>query len=172
MNYINKGKRDILIFPKFSNIEAIQKIREEHDELAFLVPPHITVAFPFEKDISNEMLKSSIEEIISGVNPFKVVCKGITLRKDERVNATYIFLDILEGKDTIQAIHDNIYSKLLPEIDIKKYNYVPHITLGTLKEENEEIILEDTFETIIDKVYVESIGENEESIIEFSITLR
>ena len=28
MNYINKGKRDILIFPKFDNIEEIQKIRK------------------------------------------------------------------------------------------------------------------------------------------------
>ena len=33
MNYINKGKRDILIFPKFNNINKIQSIREKYDEL-------------------------------------------------------------------------------------------------------------------------------------------
>lgn len=27
MNYINKGKRDILIIPKFNNIDKIQEIR-------------------------------------------------------------------------------------------------------------------------------------------------
>ena len=34
MNYINKGKRDILIFPKFKNIDKIQEIRKKYDELA------------------------------------------------------------------------------------------------------------------------------------------
>ena len=29
MNYINKGKRDILIFPKFENVLEIEKIREQ-----------------------------------------------------------------------------------------------------------------------------------------------
>lgn len=171
MNYINKGKRDILIFPNFPNIDKIQKIRDEHDELASIIPPHITLAFPFNIDLSNEELKEKLENILSSVKPFKVVCKGITLRRDERVNATYIFLDIVEGKDTIQRIHERIYSEILPDIDIKKYNYVPHITLGTLKDENEIVEVSDSFETIIDKVYVESIGENEESIIEFNINL-
>ena len=60
MNYVNKGKRDILIFPKFKNIEKIQLIREKYDELAQILPPHITLAFPFESDISNEKLKEEI----------------------------------------------------------------------------------------------------------------
>ena len=33
MNYINKGKRDILIIPKFNNVNKIQIIREKYDEL-------------------------------------------------------------------------------------------------------------------------------------------
>ena len=32
MNYINEGKRDILIIPKFNNIKAIQEVRRKYDE--------------------------------------------------------------------------------------------------------------------------------------------
>ena len=47
MNYINKGKRDILIFPKFKNIDKIEEIRKKYDELTEILPAHITLAFPF-----------------------------------------------------------------------------------------------------------------------------
>ena len=45
--YINKGKRDILIFPKFKNINKIQELRNKYDPLANLIAPHITIVFPF-----------------------------------------------------------------------------------------------------------------------------
>ena len=51
MNYINRGKRDILIFPNFDNVEKIQEIRKKFDELYDLIPPHITIAFPFNSEI-------------------------------------------------------------------------------------------------------------------------
>ena len=54
--YINKGKRDILIFPKFKNINKIQELRNKYDPLANLIAPHITIVFPFSDNISNEEL--------------------------------------------------------------------------------------------------------------------
>ena len=57
------------------------------------------------------------------------------------------------------------------DVDIKKYNYEPHITLGTTNNPNEEIELNEEFETIVDSIVVEKIGEDEESIIEFKIDL-
>jgi len=39
-NYINKGKRDILIIPKFNNIDKIQEIRKKYDELYMKIMPH------------------------------------------------------------------------------------------------------------------------------------
>ena len=59
MNYINSGKRDILIIPKFCNVDKIQKIRKKYDELYNIIMPHITLAFPFENNISNELLKKN-----------------------------------------------------------------------------------------------------------------
>ena len=171
MNYINKGKKDILIIPKFTNVDKIQKIRKEYDELYEVIMPHITLAFPFEKDISNEQLKKHLLNITKNIKPFKIKCKGITLREDKRINTYYIFLNIIEGKDLISEINEKIYKSILNDIDIKKYNYEPHITLGNTNNSDEKIELNDEFETIVDSIVVESIGENEESIIEFEINL-
>ena len=171
MNYINKGKRDILIIPKFNNINKIQMIREKYDELFNIIEPHITLAFPFKSNISNEKLKQKLIDIIKNINPFKIKCKGVTLRKDKRINTYYIFLNIVEGKEIINEINHKIYENILKDVDIKKYNYEPHITLGTTNNPNEEIGLNEEFETIVDSIVVEKIGENEESIMEFKINL-
>ena len=171
MNYINEGKRDILIIPKFNNIYKIQMIREKYDELFNIIEPHITLAFPFRSNISNEKLRQQLTDIIRDNNPFRIKCKGVTLRKDKRINTYYIFLNIVEGKEIINEINHKIYENILNNVDIKKYNYEPHITLGTTNNSNEEIELNEEFETIVDSIVVEQIGENEESIIEFIINL-
>ena len=171
MNYINKGKRDILIIPKFKNIDKIQDIRKKYDELYELIMPHITIAFPFNKDISNQELKKQLLEITKNIKPFKVKCKGVTLRKDKNINTYYIFLNIVQGKDILIDLNKKVYNTILSDIDIKKYNYEPHITLGNTNNQNEKIEIDDEFETIIDTIIVERIGENEEQIIEFKINL-
>lgn len=110
-------------------------------------------------------------DIIKNINPFRIKCKGLTLREDKRINTYYIFLNIVEGKEIINEINHKIYENILMDVDIKKYNYEPHITLGTTNNPNEKIELNEEFETIVDSIVVEQIGENEESIIEFIINL-
>ena len=171
MNYINRGKRDILIIPKFNNIHKIQMIREKYDELFDKIEPHITLAFPFRSNISNEKLKQQLTDIIRDNNPFRIKCKGVTLRKDKRINTYYIFLNIVEGKEIINEINHKIYENILRDVDLKKYNYEPHITLGTTNNPNEKIELNEEFETIVDSIVVEQIGKNEKSILEFMINL-
>lgn len=171
MNYKNNGKRDILIIPQFNNINKIQSIRKKYDELFNIIMPHITLAFPFKSDISNEQLKQKLLDITRNIKPFKIKCKGVTLRKDEKINTYYIFLNIVKGKEKINEINYKIYQNILKDIDIKKYNYTPHITLGNTNNANEKIELNDEFETMVNSIVVESIGENEKSIIEFEIKL-
>ena len=76
--------------------------------------PHITLAFPFKKDISNEELKKQLLKITKNIKPF---------------------------------------------------------TLGNTNNFYEKIELNDEFETIVDSIVIEQIGENEESIIESEIKL-
>lgn len=169
MNYINKGKRDILIFPKFDNIEEIQKIRKKYDELYSIIPPHITLAFPFKSDISNKELKEKLQNILIKAKPFKLTCSGISLKEDENINTFYIFLNITEGTETLKCLHKQIYNQVLNKNEI--IDYIPHLTLGNTKNKNEKINLNSVFSTTIDSIVIESIVENEESIIEFEIKL-
>lgn len=171
MNYINEGKRDILIIPKFNNIYKIQMIREKYDELFDIIEPHITLAFPFRSNVSNEKLRQQLTDIIRDINPFRIKCKGLKLKKDKKINTYYIFLNIVEGKEIINEINHKIYENILRDVDIKKYNYEPHITLGTTNNANEKIELNEEFETIVESIVVEQIGKNEESIIKFKINL-
>ena len=169
MNYINKGKRDILIFPKFNNIEIIQEIRKKYDELYYIIPPHITLAFPFKDDISNDELKEKLQSLLTKTKPFKITCLGISLKEDKKINKFYIFLNILEGAEILKKLYEKIYTDVLNKNKI--VDYTPHITLGTTSNKNESIKLNSVFSTTIDSIAVESIGENEKSIIEFEIKL-
>ena len=168
MNYVNKGLRDVLIFPELDNASLIQDIREEYDELADIVPPHITLAFPFDSDITNEELDLKLKKILSGYKEFDITLSGISYHYDERVGVYYMYLDVTKGYDTIYEISKKIYREVL-NMDVPE-KYIPHITLGCVEEIN-DIKLDHVFNTAVKNIVVEDIGENEESniILRYSI---
>ena len=168
MNYINRGKRDVIIIPTFGNVQILETIRKKYDELYGIVPPHITLAFPFDSDMSNDDLERKLSEIASDFTPFKIKLKGISFRLDTRVNTYYIFLDFVQGEEIIKALHHRIYSEIFKEE--LPFEYRPHITLGCTKEKI-DLSLDEEFETIVDQLSVELIGENEESNIIIRISL-
>lgn len=169
MKYINKGKRDILIFPQFTNIEKIENIRKQYDELYKILPPHITLAFPFESSMSNDELKDRLMQVLKPVEPFEIVMSGVSLHKDENIKTNYIFLNVVSGEKEIKILHNEIYEKVLNQK--MSFEYIPHITLGTTENEQIEFKLNNKFKTIVTKVSVEEIGENEESNVLFEVDL-
>lgn len=169
MKYINKGKRDILIFPQFNNIEKIENIRKQYDELYKILPPHITLAFPFESSMSNDELKERLIQVLKPVEPFEIVMSGVSLYKDENIKTNYIFLNVVSGVKEIKILHNEIYEKVLNQK--MSFEYIPHITLGITENEQIEFELNDKFKTIVTKVFVEEIGENEESNVLFEVDL-
>ena len=164
--YINKGKRDILIFPKFENINKIQEIRNKYDSLADLIAPHITIVFPFSDNISNEELIVKLTNLLENVKPFSIVFKGLSLSDDN-----YIYLNCTKGFQEIIELHDKIYSQLLPSHFKKSIKYIPHITLGQTNNLNDLDLFEYEFKSIVDELSIELIGEREESIIIKNIKL-
>lgn len=164
--YNNKGKRDILIFPKFDNMNLIQELRSKYDRLYNLVEPHITLAFPFRDKMSNEELILKLSELLKEYSKFKVSFKGISISDDN-----YIFLNCIEGKEIINELHDKIYERIIPTHFKKEIQYIPHITLGQANNIEEFKDFEYQFTTVVDKISIEFIGDNEESIIIGSIKL-
>lgn len=166
MKFNNIGKRDILIFPKFENMNLIQSVRKKYDKLANLIEPHITLVFPFSDDMSDEYLINSLSELLKTFSPFKIVFGGVSLDENNT-----IFLNCIEGNKKIIELHDKIYEKILPTHLKKSINYVPHITLGTSNNIDFLQNFNYKFETIVDEISIELIGPNEESIILGNIKL-
>lgn len=161
--------RTIMIFPEFKNINVINTIRKKYDPLAELVMPHITLVFPFESELTNEELSIYLKECLINIKPFVLELGGISKKEDKYGN--YLFLNIKSGMDIIKNIHDILYKGKL-KLFKPEEQYIPHMTVGKLS--SKELLnqaFEDIsnynqrFDTIVKKISVEMIGENEESII-------
>lgn len=170
MNFNNVNKRDILIMVKFPNIDKIKDIQKKYYDIADKIEPHIAVAFPFDSEISDEELYDKLCELLEKYKPFKIVCHGVSTPVGE---SNYRFLNIVENKDIIKNMSDDIYKNIIPEhLEYRnKYNYDPHISLAN-RPLDKEIELDDTFEMIVDSLYVERIGDNDESIKLYDIKLK
>lgn len=167
--------RTIMIFPEFDNMEIIDKIREQYDPLAKLVRPHITIVFPFESNRSNGELKAILEARLKAVKSFRLELSGISKQEDRFGN--YLFLEVTQGKKEICHMHDILYQNEFSIYDLG-LPYVPHITLGKLPEVhklneayNKVKDMREPFSTFVNKVSVEMIGDNEESVIVAEIDL-
>lgn len=161
--------RVIMIFPEFKNINIINDIRKKYDPLSDLVLPHITLVFPFECELTNEELSLYMSDSLKDIHPFKIELEGFSKQEDRYGN--YLFLNVVQGMDVIKNIHDILYKDKLKEFGLG-YDYVPHMTVGKLS--SMELLnrvfddvskYKDRFSTLVNKIYVEMIGDNEESII-------
>ncbi|MEW8956010.1 2'-5' RNA ligase family protein [Clostridium sp.] len=167
-------KRSIILFPNFCNVNTIENIRKKYDSLADYIQPHITIVFPFESEISTEELKKHFNESLKGVKKFGIQLRDFT--GDFRDG--YLFLNVKKGNDHIIELHDKLYSGILKKFLYNKITYCPHLTVGRTNEQiefnkaiEELSFYDERFETVIDKIYVENIDDNENSIIEFSFDL-
>lgn len=160
-----------MIFPKFSNMEVIEEIRTKYDPLADKVSPHITLVFPFKRDIRTKEIEEWLDTALHIIKPFKIELRGFS--KQENQFGNYLFLNIKHGADTIKHIHELLVSST--NFD---YLYNPHMTVGKLPTKDElEAAYSDIknnktlFQTTVDTISVEIIGKDDESIIEIEYSL-
>ena len=163
------SKRTIMIFPEFENMDIIDRIRDKYDPLARLVRPHITLVFPFENEMSNEAIEEILIKRLYDVKPFEIVLNGISLQVDKYGN--FLLLDVQKGEEDICYIHEVLCKSEFKQFD-SDIRYKPHITIGKFQTEkelnnayNDLKNLDESFTTIVNKISVEVIGKNEESII-------
>lgn len=120
-------RRVVAIFPELENADLITRIRHKFDPLAELVPPHITLVFPFESESNQSEIRSHIRNAIADMAPFHVRFSGVTGHEGE-----YLFLNVKEGNDQLIALHDRLYSGLLRSFLSFEHTFVPHMTVGRL----------------------------------------
>jgi len=119
--------------------------------------------------MSKDNLNKHISDTLMNIKPFVITLNGVSKQPGELGN--YLFLNIVEGKEYIQELHDQLYSGLLKEHK-KEYPYTPHLTLGNLDsiEKLERAYLDaskcnETFRAMINTISVEVIGASGESMI-------
>lgn len=170
-----KVTRCVHIFPRFNRMDLIEKIRKEYDYLHDCIEGHITIVFPFESQIKKEILQEELKKIFL-LKAFTIKAQGISAVDN------FLFLNIVEGHELIKDLHYKSYSGLLRDYQSKWTQdgaYSPHLTLGRFKtcdeaKQAEERLKDfnESFEAVVDRIYVEIIGENDESIIEMEIKLQ
>lgn len=155
--------------------ELLQEIRESFDPLAGMVPPHITVVFPFESDIAREELVELIDTTVEELDCFYV---EISLEAAVFVEG-FCFFPIREGRDIITDLHDQLYAGSLESFLNQDYEYTPHITVGRVREEGDrEEIRERTdevnlFQTgSVRSIILERLEAEFESTTEYERSLR
>ena len=161
-------KRTIMIFPKFENMEHIDKLRKKHDPLENKVRPHITLVFPFESELSRGEILEIFERRLSEVEPFTIRLHGLSTA------GRWLFLNLTQGADDVTRIHEALYGcDFLEYKPVWLNKYTPHITVGVFDSPEEAQIVceaekdfEHIFTCVVDRVSVEIIGCDEESIIE------
>ena len=173
---MNELTRCVHIFPRFTNNNLIEDLRKKYDNLYECIEPHLTLVFPFKSALDSEILKAEIEKIVEDEESLL-----ITANKFEAVESHgyYLFLNIETGIERLKKLHYRLHDGILSEYQspwTKDGLFVPHITVGRFdnKEDLDRAYEEIKnykfeFETVVEGLYIEIIGENEESIIENTI---
>lgn len=163
--------RAIHIFPEFSNSHFIKDLRAKYDPLASLIPPHVTLVFPFESIITTDALRDHLQKSTFGLKSFDLVLKGITGAEQE-----YLFLNVKVGNNEIIQLHDELYTGTLKQYLNRSLTYIPHLTVGRLTDKKAfEIALAETeqfneaFETKVHEIAVENIDSYGRSTIEMKV---
>lgn len=164
-------KRAIHLFPEFPQSELIQALRQKYDPLYALIPPHITLVFPFDSEIVTADLLLHVQTALADVQPFKIRLAEIAASWDH-----HLILLVKMGNDRIIDLHDKLYTDPLSIYKSRRHPFLPHLTVGRLDNNQEvEAALRHTrdfttvFETTVCQVVTEMIQNDGTSVIEFVV---
>lgn len=168
-----------MIFPQFENINIINEIREKYDPLANHVKPHITLVFTFESSLTSIEIQEHLKNVLDVTRRFRLTLQEIV--KIDNPLGMYLFLDIKQGNEQIKELSKKLYTGILQDYKpdwLNEETFMPHMTIGSFtSQEDLKIAFKDTelikenFTTKVDKISVEIIDENEDSIIEVEVNL-
>ena len=155
--------------PSFSNMDIIEKWRKAYDPLYGLIPPHITLCFPFESEITTSELIHHMQTVLEDISCFKLVLNGYRMHKQE-----YLFLEVTAGRESIINCHQRLYSGKLKDYFEPNQSYAPHLTIGRfqspelLKQAYSKVSQFDMiFESEITSVLLERIRPDDSSEVEY-----
>jgi 2'-5' RNA ligase len=125
-------RRAIVWFPQFANVAAIDRFRSQHDPLGNVMPPHVTVVFPFHSRLTLDQLTAHVQKVVRAWPAFPVVMNGVWTAQNE-----FVGIGAQVGKDALIEMHDRLYRGPLAEFLRPEFEYEPHITLARAVQPNQ-----------------------------------
>ena len=157
----------IFLLPEAERMPLVQRLRLRYDPLAELIPPHITVVFPFEAALKPGTFRTLLEEqraflpIAFELGPPEV--------KDD-----CLFFPLGEGREAVMALTRRLYAALPSGVGLAA-SHVPHVTFGRSQPGQEVVgMLRDALQALplrgmCHRLILESIGEDGLSVPELHI---
>jgi 2'-5' RNA ligase len=152
------------IFLLPSNLDPlVQEFRLKHDPQSKLVPPHVTVVFPFDIELDDDELTRRCQSAIKGVNRIEAKLGPISIEPNG-----YVFFLLDQGREEITKIHNQLYSGPLKDQFIGT-SFKPHITIARFDDYNRMVVtkaadlLKPNQDFVIDQIVVEEIEDNGKS---------
>jgi len=118
-------RRAIVWLPNFSNAAAIDRFRGQYDPLGNVMPPHLTLVFPFHSRLTLDQLAAHAQKAVRAWPCFPVELSGPWSAQSE-----WIGLATRVGRDALIEMHDRLYRGPLAEFLRTEFEFEPHITLG------------------------------------------
>ena len=113
-----------MIFPPLADMARVEAVRRRFDPLAESIPAHVTLAIPFDSDVSEPDLRRHVEVAAAGIGSFAITLDGTSCTDDHA-----LFLHVADGADLIETLHDRLYSGPLAR-HRSLQAFVPHMTIG------------------------------------------
>ena len=146
------------IFLLPSNLDPlIQEFRLKHDPQSKLVPPHVTVVFPFDIDLKDDELTRHCQNATKGVNRIEAQLGSISIEPNG-----YVFFLLEQGGQEIIEIHNQLYSGPLEDQYIGT-SFKPHITIARFDNYNRmEVtkaanLLKPSRDFVVEQIVIEEI---------------
>lgn len=164
--------RAIHLVPEFTSSSALQRVRMAHDPLAGKIPPHITLVFPFQSDLTPVALAQHAGEVTSSAEAFPVALGRPQMRRNG-----LIWLPVTEGRAEVVSLNQQLYREPLSAFQSLGLPYEPHVTIargaGSAAEAAFEMAnrMTETFTARVDRLVIEEIMPDDSSRIESTIWL-
>ncbi len=117
--------------------------------------------------------------MLTEIRPFKLTMGDIM--KIDNSLGMYLFLVLIEGIKDIKKLSSKLYTGILEPYKPEWLNdktFLPHMTIGNFTSKDDlnkafkdVSVIKEKFTTMVNKVSVEIIDENENSIIEIEVNL-
>ncbi len=125
-------RRAVVWFPTFANVASIDRFRSQYDPLGNVMPPHVTLVFPFHSRLTLDQLTAHVQKVVRAWPAFPVVMNGVWTAQNE-----FVGVAAQVGKDALIEIHDRLYRGPLAEFLRPEFEYEPHITLARAVQPNQ-----------------------------------